>query len=134
MVGSEVCLWEVRKTEILMEKYRRAIGIGIKEAQEVWEGVMTELEPIKRASATGSSWKRVTVVQIRLRTMKSVGTLRCDGSGERAMRIWRRQFYSDAEGRYTLCELASEGGGRKDLDAMMSQFLRTNNTEIREKL
>ncbi len=38
MVGSEVYSSEVKKTEILMENFRRAIGLRIKESKEVYEG------------------------------------------------------------------------------------------------
>ncbi|KAF4699545.1 RuvB-like protein 1, partial [Perkinsus olseni] len=38
MVGSEVYSAEVKKTEILMENCRKAIGIRIKETKEVYEG------------------------------------------------------------------------------------------------
>jgi DNA helicase TIP49 (TBP-interacting protein) len=38
MVGSEVYSTEVKKTEILMENFRRAIGLRIKENKEVYEG------------------------------------------------------------------------------------------------
>lgn len=42
MVGSEVYSTEVKKTEVLMENFRRAIGLRIKENKEVYEGeVMT---------------------------------------------------------------------------------------------
>ena len=43
MVGSEVYSSEVKKTEILMENFRRAIGLRIKETKEVWEGEVTEI-------------------------------------------------------------------------------------------
>ena len=35
MVGSEVYSHEVKKTEVLMENFRRAIGLRIKENKEV---------------------------------------------------------------------------------------------------
>jgi DNA helicase TIP49 (TBP-interacting protein) len=38
MVGSEVYSTEVKKTEVLMEHFRRAIGLRIKESKEVYEG------------------------------------------------------------------------------------------------
>lgn len=38
MVGSEVYSSEVKKTEVLMENFRRAIGLRIKEMKEVYEG------------------------------------------------------------------------------------------------
>ena len=45
MVGSEVFSSEVKKTEVLMENFRRAIGLRIKETKEVYEGEVTELTP-----------------------------------------------------------------------------------------
>lgn len=41
MVGSEVYSSEVKKTEVLMENFRRAIGLRIKETKEVYEGEVT---------------------------------------------------------------------------------------------
>jgi DNA helicase TIP49 (TBP-interacting protein) len=43
MVGSEVYSSEVKKTEILMENFRRAIGLRIKESKEVYEGEVSYL-------------------------------------------------------------------------------------------
>lgn len=34
---------EVKKTEVLMENFRRSIGLRIKETKEVYEGEVTEL-------------------------------------------------------------------------------------------
>lgn len=45
MVGSEVYSSEVKKTEILMENFRRSIGLRIKETKEVWEGEVVEISP-----------------------------------------------------------------------------------------
>ncbi len=42
MVGSEVYSSEVKKTEILMEHFRRAIGLRIKESKEVYEGEVSK--------------------------------------------------------------------------------------------
>ena len=47
MVGSEVFSSEVKKTEILMENFRRAIGLRIKETKEVWEGEVVEYRPLQ---------------------------------------------------------------------------------------
>jgi RuvB-like protein 1 len=38
MVGSEVYSSEVKKIEVLMENFRRAIGLRIKENKEFFEG------------------------------------------------------------------------------------------------
>jgi RuvB-like protein 1 (pontin 52) len=45
MVGSEVYSSEIKKTGVLMENFRRAIGLRIKEVKEVYEGQVTELTP-----------------------------------------------------------------------------------------
>ncbi|CAL5328753.1 unnamed protein product [Camellia sinensis] len=45
MVGSEVHSSKVKKTEVLMENFCRAIGPCIKENKEVYEGEVTELSP-----------------------------------------------------------------------------------------
>ena len=47
MVGSEVFSSEIKKTEVLMENFRRAIGLRIKETKEVYEGEVTELSPVE---------------------------------------------------------------------------------------
>lgn len=76
MVGSEVYSSEVKKTEILMENCRRAIGIRIKETKEVYEGEVTELTPEERPDPTGGYGKKVTAVMIGLKTTKGQKTLK----------------------------------------------------------
>lgn len=44
MVGSEVYSSEVKKTEVLMENFRRAIGLRIKENKEVYEGEVSLIQ------------------------------------------------------------------------------------------
>merc|ERR1711907_758649 len=76
MVGSEVYSSEVKKTEILMENCRRAIGIRIKETKEVYEGEVTELTPEERPDPAGGYAKKVTSVMIGLKTTKGQKTLK----------------------------------------------------------
>ena len=45
MVASEVYSAEVKKTEVLMENFRRSIGLRVKEMKEVYEGEVVELTP-----------------------------------------------------------------------------------------
>ncbi len=45
MVASEVYSAEVKKTEVLMENFRRSIGLRVKELKEVYEGEVIELTP-----------------------------------------------------------------------------------------
>ena len=56
MVGSEVYSSEIKKTEVLMENFRRAIGLRIKETKEVYEGEVTELTPVETENPMGGEW------------------------------------------------------------------------------
>jgi len=76
MVGSEVYSTEVKKTEILMEHCRRAIGIRIKETKEVYEGEVVELTPEEKPDPSGGYGKKVTSVMIGLKTSKGAKTLK----------------------------------------------------------
>jgi len=80
MVGSEVYSSEVKKTEILMENFRRAIGLRIKENKEVYEGEVTELTPEEAENPLGGYGKTVSHVVIGLRTTKGAKQLRLDPS------------------------------------------------------
>ena len=70
MVGSEVYSSEVKKTEILMENFRRAIGLRIKETKEVWEGEITEISPEEVEDPHGGYGKVVSSVIVALKTTK----------------------------------------------------------------
>lgn len=76
MVGSEVFSAEVKKTEILMENCRRAIGIRIKETKEVYEGEVVEMTPEEKPDPHGGYGKKVAGVLIGLKTMKGTKTLK----------------------------------------------------------
>merc|ERR1711988_750271 len=80
MVGSEVYSSEVKKTEVLMENFRRAIGLRIKETKEVYEGEVTELTPEETESPLGGFGKTVAHVIIGLKTTKGTKQLRLDPS------------------------------------------------------
>jgi RuvB-like protein 1 len=53
MVGSEVFSTEIKKTEVLMENFRRSIGLRIRETKEVYEGEVTELTPVETENPVG---------------------------------------------------------------------------------
>merc|ERR1712054_610368 len=80
MVGSEVYSTEVKKTEILMENFRRSIGLRIKETKEVYEGEVTELTPEEAENPLGGYGKTVAHVVIGLKTTKGSKQLRLDPS------------------------------------------------------
>lgn len=80
MVGSEVYSSEVKKTEVLMENFRRAIGLRIKETKEVYEGEVTELTPVETENPGGGYGKVVSHVVIGLKTVKGTKQLKLDPS------------------------------------------------------
>mmetsp|Transcript_35637 Transcript_35637/g.34669 ORF Transcript_35637/g.34669 Transcript_35637/m.34669 type:complete len:181 (-) Transcript_35637:860-1402(-) len=80
MVGSEVYSSEVKKTEILMENFRRAIGLRIKETKEVYEGEVTEISPEEMEDPHGGYGKIVSLVIVSLKTTKGQRQFRLDPS------------------------------------------------------
>nr|CAI5835949.1 unnamed protein product [Callosobruchus analis] len=80
MVGSEVYSSEIKKTEVLMENFRRAIGLRIRETKEVYEGEVSELTPVETESPAGGYGKTVSHVIISLRTAKGSKQLKLDPS------------------------------------------------------
>lgn len=78
MVGSEVYSTEIKKTEVLMENFRRAIGLRMKEIKEVYEGEVTELSPAETENALGGIGKQVSHVVIGLKTVKGQKQLKLD--------------------------------------------------------
>ncbi|KAG1611470.1 hypothetical protein G6F46_009233 [Rhizopus delemar] len=80
IVGSEVYSSEIKKTEVLMENFRRAIGLRIKETKEVYEGEVTELTPEETENPLGGYGKTISHVIIGLKTIKGVKQLKLDPS------------------------------------------------------
>lgn len=80
MVGSEVYSSEVKKTEVLMENFRRAIGLRVRETKEVYEGEVTELTPTEAENPLSGYGKTIVHVVIALKTVKGTKQLRLDPS------------------------------------------------------
>eukprot|EP01129_Flabellula_baltica_P006582 TRINITY_DN2477_c0_g1_i2.p1 TRINITY_DN2477_c0_g1~~TRINITY_DN2477_c0_g1_i2.p1 ORF type:complete len:411 (-),score=95.08 TRINITY_DN2477_c0_g1_i2:4-1236(-) len=80
MIGSEVYSQEVKKTEILAENFRRAIGLRIKENKEVYEGEVVEMTPIEMDNPLGGYGKTISHVILGLKSMKGVKQLKLDSS------------------------------------------------------
>jgi len=78
MVGSEVYSSEVKPTEVLMENFRRSIGLRIKETKEVYEGEVTEITPTETENPMGGYGKTVSHVVIGLKTTKGTKQLKLD--------------------------------------------------------
>ncbi|KAK9468152.1 TIP49 C-terminus-domain-containing protein [Lipomyces arxii] len=80
ITGSEIFSAEVKKTEALMENFRRAIGLRIKETKEVYEGEVTELTPEEAENPLGGYGKTISHVVVGLKSFKGTKQLRLDPS------------------------------------------------------
>jgi len=80
MVGSEVYSTEIKKTEVLMENFRRSIALRIKETKEVYEGEVTELTPVETENPMGGYGKTISHLIIGLKTAKGTKQLKLDPS------------------------------------------------------
>ncbi|EYC02590.1 hypothetical protein Y032_0099g3195 [Ancylostoma ceylanicum] len=80
IVASEVYSSEVKKTEVLMENFRRAIGLRVKEKKEVYEGEVTELNPVETLNPLGGFGKTISHVVVSLKTAKGSKQLKLDPS------------------------------------------------------
>lgn len=80
MVGSEVYSSEVKKTEVLAESFRRAIGLRIKETKEVYEGEVTEMTPSESENPLSGYGKTISHVIVGLKSVKGTKQLRLDPS------------------------------------------------------
>lgn len=78
MVASEVYSSEVKKTEILMEHFRRAIGLRVRETKEVYEGEVTEITPVETENPLGGYGKTIGHLIIGLKTAKGTKQLKLD--------------------------------------------------------
>jgi RuvB-like protein 1 (pontin 52) len=80
ITGSEIYSTEVKKTEVLMENFRRAIGLKVRETKEVYEGEVTELTPEEAENPLGGYGKTISTLLIGLKSAKGQKKLRLDPS------------------------------------------------------
>lgn len=80
MTGPEVYSAEVKKTEVLTENMRRALGLRIKERKEVFEGEVIEIKPEEEEDPLSGYGKRIKSVVIGLKATKGTYSARYDAS------------------------------------------------------
>ncbi|KAI9741174.1 MAG: RuvB ATP-dependent DNA helicase pontin [Cirrosporium novae-zelandiae] len=80
IVGSEIYSAEVKKTEALMENFRRAIGLRVQETKEVYEGEVFELTPEESENPLGTYGRTISHLLIGLKAHKGTKKLRLDPS------------------------------------------------------
>uniref|UniRef100_UPI00398ED97B ruvB-like 1 isoform X3 n=1 Tax=Pristiophorus japonicus TaxID=55135 RepID=UPI00398ED97B len=130
MVGSEVYSTEIKKTEVLMENFRRAIGLRIKETKEVYEGEVTELTPCETENPMGGYGKTVSHVIIGLKTAKGTKQLKLDPSIYESLQKERVEV---GDVIYIEANSGAVKGGQ-DILSMMGQLMKPKKTEITDKL
>jgi RuvB-like protein 1 (pontin 52) len=91
ITGSEIYSSEVKKTEALMENFRRAIGLKVRETKEVYEGEVTELTPEEAENPLGSYGKTISTLLIGLKSARGQKKLRLDPSIYEAIQKHMRQ-------------------------------------------
>ncbi|GMY04876.1 ruvB-like protein 1 [Fagus crenata] len=152
MVGSEVYSSEVKKTEVLMENFRRAIGLRIKENKEVYEGEVTELSPEETESVTGGYGKSIShvavgdVIYIEANSgaVKRVGrsdafATEFDLEAEEYVPLPKGEVHKKKEivQDVTLHDLDAANArpqGGQDILSLMGQMMKPRKTEITDKL
>ena len=72
MAGSKVYSSKVKKTEILLENFRRAIVVRIKENKEVWESQLIGITQEETDDPNGGYGKIIASVALGLKTSKGL--------------------------------------------------------------
>ena len=72
MAGSEVYSSKVKKTEILLENFRRPIVVRIKENKEVWESQLIGITQEETDDPNGGYGKIIASVALGLKTSKGL--------------------------------------------------------------
>ncbi|KAL8436890.1 hypothetical protein ACSSS7_001392 [Eimeria intestinalis] len=130
-LGTKVYSSEVKKTEVLMENFRRAIGIKIKEVKEVFEGQVVSMadEPssecltaVSASSAEAQEEASCPPVRLTLKTVKNSKTLRLHPSINQGLRkekvaVGDVIYVEAATGRVRRVGRSEEFAGQFDLEA-----------------
>lgn len=80
MVGNEIDSNEVKKTEILMENFRRSIHLKIKDFKEIFEGEITDLQIVETENFYGNFEKKVAHLLITLKSTLDSKQLKLDST------------------------------------------------------
>ena len=110
---------EVKKTEILMENFRRAIGLRIRETKEVYEGEVTLLTPEEAETLT--DYMKAVVTDGTGRKLNDLGfsiagkTGTAEYSSDKSKsHAWFVGFSDTGESDIVVCVLVEEKGSGSD--------------------
>ncbi|CAI9105647.1 OLC1v1004623C1 [Oldenlandia corymbosa var. corymbosa] len=134
LAGSELFSLEMSKTEALMQAFRKAIGVRIKEEAEVIEGEVVEIQ-IDRPAASGAASKtgKLTVKTTEMETVYELGAKMIEALGKEKVQSGDVIAIDKASGKIT--KLGRSFSRSRDYDAMgpQTKFVQTPDGELQKR-
>ncbi|XP_077239724.1 uncharacterized protein LOC143880626 [Tasmannia lanceolata] len=134
MAGSELFSLEMSKTEALMQAFRKAIGVRIKEETEVIEGEVVELQ-IDRPAVTGAASKtgKLTLKTTEMETVYDLGAKMIEALGKEKAQSGDVIVIDKASGKIT--KLGRSFARSRDYDAVgpQTKFVQCPDGELQKR-
>ncbi|XP_038686393.1 ruvB-like 2 [Tripterygium wilfordii] len=132
--GSEIFSLEMSKTEALMQSFRKAIGVRIKEETEVIEGEVVEVQ-IDRPAVAGAASKtgKLTMKTTEMETVYDLGAKMIEALGKEKVQSGDVIAIDKASGRIT--KLGRSFSRSRDYDAMgpQTKFVQCPDGELQKR-
>ncbi|KAJ8765514.1 hypothetical protein K2173_014636 [Erythroxylum novogranatense] len=132
--GSEIFSLEMSKTEALMQSFRKAIGVRIKEEAEVIEGEVVEVQ-IDRPAVTGAASKtgKLTLKTTEMETVYDLGVKMIEALGKEKVQSGDVIAIDKASGK--ISKLGRSFSRSRDYDAMGPQvkFVQCPDGELQKR-
>ncbi|CAI9102407.1 OLC1v1000670C1 [Oldenlandia corymbosa var. corymbosa] len=134
LAGSELFSLEMSKTEALMQAFRKAIGVRIKEETEVIEGEVVEIQ-IDRPAVAGAASKtgKLTVKTTEMETVYELGGKMIEALGKEKVQSGDVIAIDKASGKIT--KLGRSFSRSRDYDAMgpQTKFVQCPDGELQKR-
>ncbi|CAM6097486.1 unnamed protein product [Calypogeia fissa] len=134
MAGSEIFSLEMSKTEALMQAFRKAIGVRIKEETEIIEGEVVEIQ-IDRPATAGAAAKtgKLTLKTTEMETVYDLGTKMIDALTKQKVQSGDVVAIDKASGKIT--KLGRSFARSRDYDAMgpQTKFVQCPDGELQKR-
>ncbi|KAF2295589.1 hypothetical protein GH714_033247 [Hevea brasiliensis] len=132
--GSEIFSLEMSKTEALMQAFRKAIGVRIKEETEIIEGEVVEVQ-IDRPAVSGAASKtgKLTLKSTEMETVYDLGAKMIEALGKEKVQSGDVIAIDKASGKIT--KLGRSFSRSRDYDAMGPQvkFVQCPDGELQKR-
>ncbi|KAF8404861.1 hypothetical protein HHK36_009751 [Tetracentron sinense] len=134
MAGSELFSLEISKTEALMQAFRKAIGVRIKEETEVIEGEVVEVQ-IDRPAVSGAASKtgKLTLKTTEMETVYDLGAKMIEALGKEKVQSGDVIAIDKASGKIT--KLGRSFARSRDYDAVgpQTKFVQCPDGELQKR-